>query len=39
MKANKLDGLQCSNNNFGGGDVTSNVLYEPRGKLYQAQSK
>ena len=41
MKASKLDGcpsnsfltlvicLQCSDNNFGGGDVSSNVLYVP----------
>ena len=45
MEANELDGwpsnsfltllicLQCSNNDFGGGDVSRNVLYEPGGKV------
>ena len=44
MRAKKLDGcpsnsflillicLQCSDNDFGGGDVSSNVLYEPGGQ-------
>ena len=47
MQANKLDGcpsnsflilllcLQCSDNNFGGGDVSSDVLYEPWGNVDQ----
>ena len=45
MEANKLDGwpsnsfltllicLQCSDNDFGGGDVSRDVLYEPGGKV------
>ena len=45
MQANKLDGcsfnsflallicLQCSDNQFGGGDVSRDVLYEPGGKV------
>ena len=45
MKANKLDGypsnsfliflicLQWSDNNFGGGDASRDVLYEPEGKV------
>ena len=45
MQANKLDGcpsnsflillicLQCSDNNFGGGDVSGDVLYEPGGNV------
>ena len=47
MQANKLDGcpsnsflillicLQCSDNNFGGGDVSGDVLYEPGGNVDQ----
>ena len=47
MQANKLDGcpsnsflillicLQCSDNNFGGGDVLGDVLYEPGGNVDQ----
>ena len=45
MEANKLHGcpsslfltllicLQCSDNDFGGGDVSRDVLYDPRGKV------
>ena len=45
MQANKLDGspsnsfltllicLQCSDNDFGGGDILWDVLYEPGGKV------
>ena len=45
MEANKLDGwpanlfltllicLQYSDNNFGGGDVSRDVLYDPEGKV------
>ena len=45
MRAKKLDGcpsnsfltllicLQCSDNDIGGGDVSRDVLYEPRGKV------
>ena len=45
MEANKLDGcpsnsfltllicLQCSDNDFGGGDVSRDVLYDPGGKV------
>ena len=45
MQANKLDGcpsnsfltfliyLQCSGNDFGGGDVSRVVLYEPGGRV------
>ena len=45
MRANKLDGgppnsfltllicLQSSDNDFGGGDVSRDVLYEPGGKV------
>ena len=45
MEANKFDGwssnslltllirLQCSDNDFGGGDVSSDVLYGPGGKV------
>ena len=45
MRASKLDGyssslyltllicLQCSDNDIGEGDVSRNVLYEPRGKV------
>ena len=45
MQANELDGwpsnsfltllicLQCSDNDFGGGDVSRDVLYEPGGKV------
>ena len=45
MQANKLDGLpsnwfltlmiclQCSDNDFGGGDVPQDVLYGPGGKV------
>ena len=45
MQANKLDGcpsnlfltlvicLQCSDNEFEGGDASGNVLYEPGGKV------
>ena len=45
MQANKLDGcpsnlfltllicLQCSDNDFGGGDLSSDVLCEPGGKV------
>ena len=44
MQANRLDGcpfnsfftllicLQCSDNDFGGGDVSRDVLYEPGGR-------
>ena len=46
MQANKLDGCpynsfltllicsQCSDNDFGGGDVSSDILYEPGGKVF-----
>ena len=45
MQANELDGwpsnsfltllicLQCSDNDFGGGDVSRDVLYEPGGRV------
>ena len=45
MQVNKLDGwpsnlfltllicLQCSDNDFGGGDVSRDVFYEPGGKV------
>ena len=45
MRVNKLDGcpsssflsllicLQCSDNDFGGGNVSRDVLYEPGGKV------
>ena len=45
MQANKFDGcpsnsfltlliyLQCSDNEFGGGDVSVDVLYDPGGKV------
>ena len=45
MEANKLDGcpsnsivtlsicLQCSDNDFGGGDASKDVLYEPGGNV------